>query len=105
MRAFGAGGLDVAVAMAGNPFYLPCPKIWGIKLTGRLRPWVSGKDVILERLRRHTVKGGLGKILEYYGPGVETLSATDRGTIGNMGAELGATTSIFPSDHQTRKFL
>jgi aconitate hydratase len=105
MLAIGAGGLDVALAMAGNPFYLPCPKIWGIKLIGRLPPWVSGKDVILEMLRRHTVKGGIGKILEYYGPGVETLSATDRGTIGNMGAELGATTTIFPSDQRTREFL
>jgi aconitate hydratase len=105
MLAFGAGGLDVALAMAGNPFHLPCPKIWGIKLTGTLQPWVSGKDVILEMLRRHTVEGGFGKIIEYYGPGVETLSATDRGTIGNMGAELGATTSIFPSDKRTREFL
>jgi predicted aconitate hydratase len=105
MLAIGAGGLDVALAMAGHPFHLPCPKIWGIKLTGKLPPWVSGKDVILEMLRRHTVKGGVGKIIEYYGPGVETLSATDRATIGNMGAELGATTSVFPSDHRTRQFL
>lgn len=105
MIAIGAGGLDVALAMAGHPFYLPCPKIWGVKLTGALSPWVSAKDVILEMLRRHTVKGGVGKIIEYYGPGVATLSATDRATIGNMGAELGATTSIFPSDHRTREFL
>ena len=105
MLAIGAGGLDVALAMAGHPFSLPCPRIMGIKLTGQLSPWVSGKDVILEMLRRHTVKGGVGKIIEYYGPGVATLSVTDRGTIGNMGAELGATTSVFPSDHRTREFM
>jgi len=105
MIAIGAGGLDVSLAMAGHPFYLPCPKIWGVKLTGELQPWVSAKDVILEMLRRHTVKGGVGKIIEYYGPGVATLSATDRAIIGNMGAELGATTSLFPSDHRTREFL
>ncbi|ABB32981.1 aconitate hydratase [Geobacter metallireducens RCH3] len=105
MIAIGAGGLDVSLAMAGHPFHLPCPKIWGVKLTGELQPWVSAKDVILEMLRRHTVKGGVGKIIEYYGPGVATLSATDRAIIGNMGAELGATTSVFPSDHRTREFL
>lgn len=105
MLAIGAGGLDVALAMAGHPFHLPCPKIWGIKLTGKLPEWVSAKDVILEMLRRHTVKGGIGKIIEYYGEGVKTLSATDRAVIGNMGAELGATTSIFPSDERTREFL
>lgn len=105
MLAIGAGGLDVAMAMAGHPFYLPCPKVWGVKLTGTLSPWVSAKDVILEMLRRHTVKGGVGKIIEYYGPGVATLSATDRAVIGNMGAELGATSSLFPSDHRTREFL
>ena len=105
MLAIGAGGMDVALAMAGHPFHLPCPRIMGVKLTGRLQPWVSGKDVILELLRRHSVKGGVGKIIEYYGPGVETLSATDRGTIGNMGAELGATTSLFPSDQRTKEFL
>ena len=103
--AIGAGGLDVALAMAGHPFSLTCPRIWGIKLTGALQPWVSGKDLILELLRRHTVKGGVGKIIEYYGPGVATLSATDRATIGNMGAELGATSTVFPSDHRTRDFL
>lgn len=103
--AIGAGGLDVALAMAGHPFNLPCPKVFGVKLVGRLPEWVSGKDVILEMLRRHTVKGGVGKVIEYYGPGVATLSATDRATIGNMGAELGATTSIFPSDERTREFL
>ncbi len=101
----GAGGLDVALAMAGHPFNLPCPKVFGVKLVGKLPEWVSGKDVILEMLRRHTVKGGVGKIIEYYGPGVATLSATDRATIGNMGAELGATSSIFPSDERTREFL
>lgn len=105
MLAIGAGGLDVAMAMAGKPFYLTMPKIVGVKLTGALGPWVSAKDVILELLRRLTVKGGVGKIFEYFGPGVETLSATDRAVIGNMGAELGATTSIFPSDDRTREFL
>jgi len=105
MLAIGAGGLDVALAMAGHPFSLPCPKVFGVKLTGQLSPWVSGKDVVLEMLRRHTVKGGVGKVIEYYGPGVATLSATDRATIGNMGAELGATSSIFPSDERTREFL
>jgi aconitate hydratase len=105
MLAIGAGGLDVALAMAGHPFYLKCPRIMGVKLTGTLPDWVSGKDVILEMLRRHTVKGGVGKIIEYYGPGVATLSVTDRATIGNMGAELGATTSIFPADERTREFL
>lgn len=103
--AIGAGGLDVALAMAGYPFHLTCPKIFGVKLKNRLRPWVSGKDVILEMLRRHSVKGGVGKIIEYYGPGVATLSATDRATIGNMGAELGATSTIFQSDENTRLFL
>lgn len=105
MIAIGAGGLDVAMAMAGHPFRLPCPRIMGVKLTGRLPDWVSGKDVILEMLRRHTVRGGVGKIIEYYGPGVGTLSATDRATIGNMGTELGATSTVFPSDRRTREFL
>ncbi len=103
--AIGAGGLDVALAMAGHPFNLPCPKVMGVKLTGKLADWVSGKDVILEMLRRHTVRGGIGKVIEYYGAGVSSLSATDRATIGNMGAELGATSSIFPSDERTRQFL
>jgi aconitate hydratase len=105
LLAIGAGGLDVALAMAGRPFYLPCPMVMGVRLTGKLPPWMSGKDVILEMLRRHSVKGGVGKVIEYYGPGVATLSATDRGTIGNMGAELGATSSLFPSDERTREFL
>lgn len=105
MLAIGAGGLDVAMAMAGKPFFLIMPKIVGVRLTGHLQPWVSAKDVILEMLRRLTVKGGVGKIFEYFGPGVETLSVSDRAAIGNMGAELGATSSIFPSDHRTRQFL
>ena len=105
LLAIGAGGLDVALAMAGHPFHLRAPRIMGVKLTGSLPPWVSGKDLILEMLRRHTVKGGVGKIIEYYGPGVETLSATDRATIGNMGAELGATSTLFPSDRRTREFM
>ncbi len=105
MIGIGAGGLDVALAMAGEPFFLKIPGVFGVRLTGRLRPWVSAKDVILEMLRRHGVKGGLGYIVEYYGPGVRTLSATERATITNMGAELGATTSIFPSDDRTRAYL
>ena len=105
MIAIGAGGLDVAVAMGGGPFYMPCPKVLGVKLTGRLRPWVSAKDVILEVLRRRSVKGGVGFIVEYFGSGIESLTVTDRATICNMGAELGATTSLFPSDENTRKFL
>lgn len=105
MIAIGAGGLDVAAAMAGQPFYMRMPKVVLIKLTGRLRPWVGGKDVILEVLRRLSVKGGVGKIMEYGGPGVENLSVDERFTITNMGAELGATTSIFPSDEHTRDFL
>jgi len=105
MLAIGAGGLDVAVAMGGGPFYMMMPRIVGVKLTGRLGPWVAAKDVILEMLRRLTVKGGVGKIFEYYGPGVATLSVPERGTICNMGAELGATTSIFPSDEQTLRYF
>ncbi len=105
MLAIGAGGLDVAMAMAGQPFYLNMPKIVGVRLTGALQPWVSGKDVILEMLRRLSVKGGVGKIFEYFGPGVETLSTTDRATICNMGTELGATSSIFESDRRVREFL
>jgi aconitate hydratase len=101
----GAGGLDVALAMAGYPYHFPCPKVLGVKLVGRLPEWVSAKDVILEMLRRYDVKGCIGKIVEYYGPGVASLSATDRETIGNMGTELGATSSIFPSDENTRAYL
>ncbi len=105
MLGIGAGGLDVALAMAGYPYYFPCPRVFGVKLTGTLPDWVSAKDVILEMLRRYDVKGCVGKIIEYYGPGVKTLSATDRETIGNMGTETGATTSIFPSDERTREYL
>jgi len=105
MLAIGAGGLDVAMAMAGQPYYLPCPLVAGVHLSGSLPDWVSAKDVILELLRRYGVKGCVGKVLEYHGPGVATLSATDRETIGNMGTELGATTSIFPSDANTRRYL
>jgi aconitate hydratase len=105
MLAMGAGGLEVALAMMGEPYYIKMPKIWGIKLTGKLQPWVSAKDVILELLRRHNVSGGVGKIMEYYGPGLECLSAMDRHVIANMGAELGATASIFPSDAITKAFL
>jgi len=105
MIAIGAGGLDVAAAMAGEPFYLKMPKIVGVKLTGKLPPWVSAKDIILELLRRLTVKGGVGKIFEYFGEGIKELSVPERATITNMGAELGATTSIFPSDEITRAYL
>jgi aconitate hydratase len=105
MLAIGAGGLDVASAMAGMPFSIPRPKVVGVILTGRLGQWVSAKDIILELLRRLTVKSGVGKIFEYSGDGVKTLSVPERATITNMGAELGATTSIFPSDGVTRAFL
>lgn len=105
MLAIGAGGLDVAAAMAGEPFYLPMPRVCLVKLTGKLQPWVSAKDVILEVLRRLSVKGGVGKVMEYGGEGIASLSATDRATICNMGAELGATSSIFPSDGIAREFL
>ena len=105
MLAIGAGGMDVASAMAGEPYYFNYPKVFGVKLTGKLQCWVSGKDIILEMLRRHSVNGGLGYIIEYFGPGVKNLSATDRVTIANMGAELGATTTVFPSDNQTKRYL
>ena len=105
MLAMGAGGLDVAVAMGGGPYYITMPKMVRINLTGKLPSWVSAKDVILEVLRRMTVKGGVGKIIEYGGEGVATLTVPERATITNMGAELGATTSIFPSDEVTRSFL
>ena len=103
--AMGAGGLDVAVAMGGGPFYIKTPKLIGVKLTGALKDYVSAKDVILEVLRRIGVKGGVGKIIEYYGPGIKALSVPERATITNMGAETGATTSIFPSDDITKEFL
>ena len=105
MIAIGAGGLDVAVAMGGGAYYITYPKVVKVNLTGRLSPWVAAKDVILEVLRRLSVKGGVGKVIEYTGEGVKTLSVPERATITNMGAELGATTSIFPSDEITLEFL
>jgi aconitate hydratase len=105
MIAIGAGGLDVAIAMAGQPFFMTMPKVLGVKLTGKLHAWVTGKDVILEMLRCLTVKGGVGRIIEYFGPGTASLTIHDRFTITNMGAELGATTSIFPSDRITLRYL
>jgi aconitate hydratase len=105
MLAIGAGGLDVALAMSGEPFHTTMPAVFGVHLTGRLPNWVSAKDVILEMLRRHGVAGGVGKIIEYTGPGLDSLSAMDRHVIANMGAELGATTTVFPSDVETRRFL
>ncbi len=105
MLAIGAGGLEVALAMAGEPFFVRMPRIWGVKLMGTLPDWVSAKDVILEMLRRHGVDGGVGKIIEYSGPGLAHLSAMDRHVIANMGAELGATTTVFPSDEAVERFL
>ncbi|MEZ5059659.1 MAG: aconitase family protein [Saprospiraceae bacterium] len=105
MLAMGTGGLDVALAIAGRPYYVKMPKVMGVKLTGTMPDWCSAKDVILEMLRRYDVKGGRGFVLEYYGEGLEELSAMDRHVIANMGTELGATTSIFPSDDAVRKFL
>ena len=105
MLAMGAGGIDVAMAIAGEPFYVTMPQVWGIELTGKLPDWVSAKDIILELLRRYDVKGGVGRVIEYYGSGVETLSAMDRHVIANMGAELGATGTVFPSDKEVKRFL
>ncbi|MEM4246163.1 MAG: aconitate hydratase [Candidatus Bathyarchaeia archaeon] len=105
MLAVGAGGLDVAVAMAGAPFYLKMPRVTGVRLRGRLPDWVSAKDVALEVLRRIGVRGGVGRILEYFGPGVKSLTVPERATIANMGTETGATASVFPSDEETRRFL
>lgn len=105
MIAIGAGGMDVAVAMGGGTYYITCPKVVKVNLTGKLQPWVAAKDVILEVLKRLSVKGGVGKVIEYCGEGVKTLSVPERATITNMGAELGATTSIFPSDEITHEFL
>src|SRR5699024_8991479 len=105
MLAMGAGGIDVALAIAGEPFHVKMPQVWGVKLTGELPDWVSAKDVILELLRRHDVKGGVGTVIEYFGPGVENLSAMDRHVIANMGAELGATGTVFPSDKEVKQFL
>lgn len=105
MLAIGVGGLEVALAIAGEPLHLRAPEVWGIRLEGELPQWCSAKDVILEMLRRHDVKGGVNRILEYYGPGLSGLSAMDRHVIANMGAELGATTTVFPSDDAVRDFL
>ncbi|WP_444962277.1 aconitate hydratase [Nocardiopsis sp. M1B1] len=105
MLAVGVGGLEVAMAIAGRPLRVRAPHIWGVRLTGELPPWTSAKDVILEMLRRHGVKGGLNRIIEYHGPGVAALTAMDRHVIANMGAELGATTTVFPSDGAVRDFL
>lgn len=105
MLAIGTGGLDVATAIAGQPYYVKMPKVMGVKLTGKLPDWVSAKDIVLEMLRRYDVKGGVGKIIEYHGEGLKYLSAMDRHVIANMGAELGATTTVFPSDGETKRFL
>ncbi|MGY1439792.1 aconitate hydratase [Streptomyces reniochalinae] len=105
MLAVGVGGLEVALAIAGRPLYVRMPQIWGVRLTGELPPWVSAKDVILEMLRRHGVKGGVNRIIEYHGPGLASLTAMDRHVIANMGAELGATATVFPSDDAVRDFL
>ncbi len=105
MLAMGAGGIDVAMAIAGEPYYINMPQVWGVRLTGELPDWVSAKDVILEMLRRHDVKGGVGKVIEYYGPGLKNLSAMDRHVIANMGAELGATTTVFPSDDEVKRYM
>ena len=105
MLAIGVGGLEVAMAMAGEPLYVAMPEIWGVRLTGELPPWVSAKDVILEMLRRHGVRGGVQRIIEYHGPGLASLSAMDRHVIANMGAELGATTTVFPADDRVLEFL
>ena len=105
MLAIGVGGTEVALAIAGEPLYLKMPEIWGVRLTGELPPWTSAKDVILEMLRRHGVNGGVNRIIEYHGPGLTTLTAMDRHVIANMGAELGATTTVFPADDQVRAFM
>jgi len=105
MFAVGVGGVEVALAIAGEPLRLTMPEIWGIELTGELPPWVSAKDVILEMLRRHDVKGGVNRVIEYHGPGLAGLTAMDRHVIANMGAELGATTTVFPADDAVRDFL
>lgn len=105
MLAIGVGGLEVAVAISGKPLHIRMPEVWGVRLEGELPQWCSAKDVILEMLRRHDVKGGVNRIIEYYGPGLATLTAMDRHVIANMGAELGATTSVFPSDDAVREFL
>ncbi|NEO27322.1 MAG: aconitate hydratase [Kamptonema sp. SIO4C4] len=105
MLSFGAGGIDVAMAMAGEPMYIQMPRVLGVKLTGQLPDWVSAKDVVLEMLRRYDVHGCRGMIIEYYGPGLDHLSAMDRHVIANMGTEMGATTTVFPSDAEVKRFL
>ncbi|PBB07122.1 MULTISPECIES: aconitate hydratase [Salimicrobium] len=105
MLAIGAGGIDVAMAIAGEPFHVKMPKVWGVKVTGDLPDWVSAKDAVLEMLRRHGVKGGVNHVFEYYGPGLKNLSAMDRHVIANMGAELGATGTVFPSDEETKRYM
>jgi len=105
MFAVGSGGTNVALAMAGEPVHMRMPEVWGVKLTGELPAWVSAKDIILELLRRHDVDGGVGRVIEYYGPGLDSLRAMDRHVIANMGAELGATTTVFPADGEVRRFL
>ncbi|HLR28056.1 MAG TPA: aconitate hydratase [Ruania sp.] len=105
MLSVGVGGLEIAMAMAGQPWYVAMPEIWGVELTGTLPDWVSAKDVVLEMLRRHDVKGGVNRIIEYHGPGLADLTAMDRHVIANMGAELGATTTVFPADDVTRAYM
>jgi len=105
MFALGAGGLDVAFAIAGEPMYLKMPKVLGVKITGKLQDWVSAKDVVLEMLRRYDVKGCRDYVIEYYGPGLDQLSTMDRHVIANMGTEMGATTTVFPSDQEVKRFL
>ena len=105
MLGMGTGSIEVGMALAGMPISIEMPKIWGIELTGKLNDWVSAKDVILEMLRRHGVKGGVGRIIEYYGAGLSCLTAMDRHVIANMGAELGATTTVFPADEEVQRYL
>ncbi|MGH3525140.1 MAG: aconitase family protein, partial [Mycobacterium sp.] len=105
MLAIGVGGLEVALAISGRPLHVRMPQVWGVRLEGELPEWCSAKDVILEMLRRHDVKGGVNRIIEYHGPGLASLTAMDRHVIANMGAELGATTTVFPSDTAVREFL
>jgi aconitate hydratase len=105
MLAIGSGGLDIAMAMAGEPYYVTMPEVWGVELRGELPDWCSAKDVILEMLRRHDVDGGVGRVIEYHGPGLETLTAMDRHVIANMGTELGATSTVFPADDAVERFL
>jgi aconitate hydratase len=105
MLAIGSGGMDIAMAIAGEPYYVKMPEVWGVKLTGEMPDWCSAKDVILEMLRRHDVDGGVGQIIEYYGPGLDELSCMDRHVIANMGTEVGATSTVFPSDDEVKSFL